>query len=88
MRIVALAVFLLPLSFSQLSAQSNFYEGKTINIVVGLPAGGAYDLYARMLATSMGKYIPGNPNIMVQIMPGASSMITATMYIPSASPTA
>ena len=49
----------------------------TIKIVVGLPAGDAYDLYARMLATYMGKYIPGNPNIMVQNMPGASSMITA-----------
>jgi tripartite-type tricarboxylate transporter receptor subunit TctC len=75
MRIVALAVFLLPLSFSQLSAQSIFYEGKTMKIVVGLPAGGAYDLCARMLATSMGKYILGNPNILVQNMPGASSRL-------------
>ncbi|MET0502733.1 MAG: tripartite tricarboxylate transporter substrate-binding protein, partial [Candidatus Binatia bacterium] len=57
--------------------QAPFDEGKTIRIVVGLPAGDAYDLYARMLAAHMGKYIPGNPNIIVQNMAGASSMITA-----------
>ncbi len=62
---------------SNLQAQSPFYEGKTIRIVVGLPAGDVYDLYARMLAEHMGKHIPGNPNIIVQNMAGASSMITA-----------
>ena len=77
MKIIALASFLSLAFLSQLPAQTHFYEGKTIKIVVGLPAGDAYDLYARMLATYMGKYIPGNPNIMVQNMPGASSMITA-----------
>ena len=65
------------IGFSQVHAQAPFYEGKTIRIVVGLPAGDAYDLYARMLAAHMGKYIPGNPNIIVQNMAGASSMITA-----------
>ena len=70
----ALIVFI---CLSNLHAQAPFYEGKTIRIVVGLPAGDAYDLYARMLAAHMGKYIPGNPNIIVQNMPGASSMITA-----------
>ena len=62
---------------SALQAQAPFYEGKTIRIVVGLPAGDVYDLYARMLAAHIGKYIPGNPNVIVQNMPGASSMITA-----------
>jgi tripartite-type tricarboxylate transporter receptor subunit TctC len=77
MKIIALLIFLSLASLSHLSAQTHFYEGKTIKIVVGLPAGDAYDLYVRMLAAYMGKYIPGNPNIMVQNMPGASSMITA-----------
>jgi tripartite-type tricarboxylate transporter receptor subunit TctC len=77
MKIIALAIFLSLAFLSQLSAQTHFYEGKTIRIVVGLPAGDAYDLYARMLANYMGKYIPGNPNFLVQNMPGASSMITA-----------
>jgi tripartite-type tricarboxylate transporter receptor subunit TctC len=73
--LIALWLFLVPLS--DLQAQAPFYEGKTIRIVVGLPAGDAYDLYARMLAAHMGKYIQGNPNIIVQNMAGASSMITA-----------
>jgi tripartite-type tricarboxylate transporter receptor subunit TctC len=77
MKILALGFSLVLLSFFNVHAQAPFYEGKTIRIVVGLPAGDAYDLYARMLAAHMGKYIPGHPNIIVQNMPGASSMITA-----------
>ena len=77
MKIPAIAFSLVFLCFSHVHAQALFYEGKTIRIVVGLPAGDAYDLYARMLAAHMGKYIPGNPNIIVQNMPGASTMITA-----------
>lgn len=77
MKILVLGCSFVFLCISNLHAQAPFYEGKTIRIVVGLPAGDAYDLYSRMLAAHMGKYIPGNPNIIVQNMPGASSMITA-----------
>ena len=77
MTTVAVAFSLIFLWFCHVHAQAPFYEGKTIRIVVGLPAGDAYDLYARILAAHMGKYIPGNPNIIVQNMPGASTMITA-----------
>ena len=77
MKILAIGFSLAFICLSNLHAQAPFYEGKTIRVVVGLPAGDAYDLYARMLAAHMGKYIPGNPNIIVQNMPGASSMITA-----------
>jgi len=55
----------------------DFYKGKTIRIVVGLPAGDLYDLWARLIAQHMGKHIPGNPNMIVQNMPGAASMIAA-----------
>ena len=58
-------------------AQTPFYQGKTITIVVGTKAGDAYDLYPRMLAEFMPKYIPGNPNIIIQNVPGAASMIAA-----------
>lgn len=71
---------------SQLHAQTSFFEGKTIRIIVGLPAGDAYDLYPRMLANYMGEYIPGNPTIMVQNMPGASSMIAANYVANVAKP--
>ena len=50
-----------------------FYRGKTINIVVGSAVGGGFDGYARMLGRHFGKYIPGNPTVVVQNMPGAGS---------------
>jgi tripartite-type tricarboxylate transporter receptor subunit TctC len=58
-------------------AQEPFYKGKTITILAGTGAGNVYDLYARLFARHMGKYIPGNPEIIVQNMPGAASMIAA-----------
>ncbi len=60
--------------------QTPFYKDKTIRIVVGFTSGGLYDQYARLLARHMGKYLPGNPNIIVQNMPGAGSL-TSTNYI-------
>ncbi len=84
--VIAIACLLLLLSADRVSAQANFFEGKTIRIIVGLPAGDAYDLYPRMLANYMGKYIPGNPAIMVQNMPGASSMIAANYVYNIAKP--
>src|SRR5882762_1090731 len=55
------------------SAQ-DFFRGKTLNIIVGNAAGGGYDIYARLLARHMGRYIPGEPNIVVRNMPGAGGM--------------
>lgn len=57
-----------------------FYKEKTIRIIVGFTSGGLYDQYARLLARHMGRYIPGNPNILVQNMPGAGSL-TSTNYV-------
>ena len=54
-----------------------FYQGKTIRIVVGFTPGGFYDRWARLLARYMPKYIPGNQEMIVQNMPGASSVIAA-----------
>src|SRR4026207_2494151 len=61
-------------------AQTPYYRGTTVTIIVGTGAGALYDLYARAIALYMGKYLPGNPNIIVQNMPGAGHMI-ATNYI-------
>jgi len=58
-------------------AQSNFYQGKTINLIVGSTTGGGYDLWARLLAQHLGKHIPGNPDVIVQNMPGAGSLVAA-----------
>ena len=54
-----------------------YYEGKVLTIIVGYPAGGGYDMIARVLAKHLPKYIPGRPAVIVQNMPGASSMIAA-----------
>ena len=56
---------------------TDFYKGRTVQIVVGFTAGGGYDLYARVLARHMGKHIPGNPAVVTQNMPGAGSLKAA-----------
>src|SRR4030095_11999677 len=58
-------------------AQTPFYQGKTITIIVGYQAGDGYDIWARLLVAHMGKHIPGNPAMIAQNMPGAGSMIAA-----------
>jgi len=82
-----LAVLLLCLTGAiPASAQTPFYQGKTITIVVGYLAGDGYDIWARLLAAHMGKHIPGNPNFVVQNMPGAGSMIAANHIFNVAKP--
>jgi tripartite-type tricarboxylate transporter receptor subunit TctC len=71
---------------SHIQAQAPFYEGKTVSIVVGTKAGDVYDLYARHFAHHMPKYIPGAPNIIVQNMPGAASLIAANYVYNVAKP--
>ncbi len=62
-------------------AQSEpYYKGKTIRFVVGSGAGAFYDLWGRLIARHWGKYIPGNPEVIVQNMTGAGSL-TATNYV-------
>ena len=59
------------LAASQAQAQTPYYQGKTITIVVGTKAGDAYDLYPRMLAEFMPKYIPGSPEHHYSERPGS-----------------
>ncbi|HKY08881.1 MAG TPA: tripartite tricarboxylate transporter substrate-binding protein [Candidatus Binatia bacterium] len=68
------------------SAQSKFYEGKTIRMIVGFTAGGGYDAYTRTIGRHLGKHIPGNPAILVENMPGAGSMISANYTFKAAKP--
>ena len=57
-----------------------FYKGKTIRLVVGSTTGNFYDSWARLVGRHWGKYLPGNPEVMVQNMPGAGS-VTAANYV-------
>jgi tripartite-type tricarboxylate transporter receptor subunit TctC len=67
-------------------AQTPYFQGKTITIVVGTLSGDLYDLYARNLALFMGRHIPGTPNIIVQNMPGAGHLIAANYIYTVAKP--
>ena len=56
---------------------ADFYKGKTIDLIIGLPAGGGYDDYGRLIARHIGDHIPGHPTIVPQNMPGAGGLKAA-----------
>ena len=74
-RLGLLAACMLVPSWQSLAA--SFYEGRTISIVVGVPAGGGYDTYARFLARHLGKHVAGGPRVIVENRPGAASAISS-----------
>lgn len=84
LRIIFISLVLLFASVPSYGA--SFYQGKTITIVVGYKPGGGYDRYARLIAKHLPKYIPGNPGVIVQNMPGASSVIAANHLFSIAKP--
>jgi tripartite-type tricarboxylate transporter receptor subunit TctC len=80
MQRIALWLLGLAMFSTSAAAQTPYYSGKTIRIVVGYPAGSVHDLWARLIAPQLTKNIPGSPDTIVQNMPGAGSM-TATNFI-------
>jgi len=77
-----------PLAVAPSIAQDDaakFYRGKTVQAVVGYGPGSTFELYLRMLTRHIGRHIPGNPNIVVQHMPGAGSL-KATNYLAAIAP--
>lgn len=84
-RVLFLALALIG-SMSELHAQAPFYQGKTVTFLVGSSAGTAYDIYARLLAAHIGKYLPGNPTVIVQNMPAAGGLVTANYVYGVAKP--
>src|SRR5687767_1223578 len=66
-----LSIVLFGLSREASAQAEPFYKGKTIRIIIGSTPGGFYDRWARLLARFMVKYIPGQPEIIAQSMPGA-----------------
>jgi tripartite-type tricarboxylate transporter receptor subunit TctC len=67
-------------------AQAPFYQGKTIRVIVGTPPGNLYDLWARLTVAHMGKHIPGNPEFIVQNMPGAGHVVAVNHLFSVAKP--
>jgi tripartite-type tricarboxylate transporter receptor subunit TctC len=78
---IALAAVAIELTPEINAQEQPFYQGKTIKIVVGFTSGGFYDRWSRLLARYVPKYIAGNPEMIVQNMPGAGGLIAANhMY--------
>lgn len=67
-------------------AQADFYKGKTIKIIVGTTPGALYDQWSRVIASHIGRHIPGNPETLVQNMPGAGHQIAANHLYKVAKP--
>ncbi len=72
--LIALALIL---GLSHAAAQEPYYKGKVVKMVLGHSPGGGYDAYTRLIGRHLGKYLPGNPSVTVENMPGAGSMISA-----------
>lgn len=87
MRIVMLLTAMLAacVAIPQQAAAEDFYAGKTLTILVGFSAGGGFDINARTLARYIGHHIPGTPNVVVDNMPGASS-VTSILYLDNKAP--
>ena len=59
---------------------ADFYRGKLLRIFVGYGPGAGYDVYARLLGRHIARYLPGQPTVVIQNMPGAASL-TMTNYM-------
>jgi tripartite-type tricarboxylate transporter receptor subunit TctC len=67
------------------AAAEDFYQGKTINFVIGYPVGGGYDTYSRLIAAHLGDHLAGHPSVIPLNMPGAVT-IRATNYLYNEAP--
>jgi tripartite-type tricarboxylate transporter receptor subunit TctC len=83
---VGMGTFIVLLTIpSTATPAADAYAGKTIELLVGAPPGGGYDIYARTVSRHLGNHIPGTPTIVVKNMPGAGSA-KAAQYIATIAP--
>lgn len=83
--LVAIAALLFIVGAIQASTHE-FFQGKTVRIIVAFSPGGGFDTYARTIARHMGKHILGNPTFIVDNMPGAGGVIAANHVYKVAKP--
>ena len=78
----AVGLTLITSAIAPAHAQSveQFYKGRTVNLIIGFDVGGSLDVYARLAARHLGRFIPGRPTIVPQNMPGGSGL-TAANYL-------
>ncbi|MEA3182084.1 MAG: hypothetical protein QOI59_5607 [Gammaproteobacteria bacterium] len=68
---------LFPATLANAQPAADFYRGKTLRMLVGYGPGGGYDIYGRLVAEFLPRFLPGNPTIVTQNMPGAGSFVAA-----------
>ena len=78
--LASLAVLLGSVITAAAQSPADFYKSKGLKIVLGHPPGGSYDLYARLAAEFLPRYLPGNPNIIVEHRPGGGGVVAATWF--------
>lgn len=61
-------------------AVEQFYKSTHVTIMLGVPPGGSYDLYARLAANHLKKHIPGNPNVIVEHRPGGGGIRAVAFF--------
>jgi hypothetical protein len=68
-------------SVSAAQCKNVSFEGKSITMIIGSSAGGGTDATGRLIATYLGKYLPGSPRIVVQNMPGANGIVSVNYIV-------
>jgi tripartite-type tricarboxylate transporter receptor subunit TctC len=79
------AILLAGAGSASADAVSDFYKGKTTSMVVSAGAGAGYDALGRLVARHMPRFMPGNPTMIVQNMPGAAGL-TAANWLANVAP--
>ena len=74
---VAALLLALPASIARADEVAQFYQGKTVSIIVSVEVGGLYSTFATILARHLGGHMPGRPTVIVQHMPGAGGSLKA-----------
>lgn len=83
--VLTLALLMALSSGASVQAQTDFYRGKTLRIVVGSDAGGGFSVYSLLLSAHLGKHIPGNPTVTIEHRPGSGG-VNAIDYLANAAP--
>src|SRR5215204_3719131 len=80
-----LGIFLIGMGASDALA-ANYYEGKTLTVIVGYAPGGGVDTTARAVTRHLGRFIPGNPAVTVQNMEGAAGIVSLNHLVRRVAP--
>jgi hypothetical protein len=81
---LCVAAIVLALAVARATAQTPFYQGKQLKVLVGFTPGGGTDLYGRVMADGLARNLEGKPSVLVQNMPGAGSVVASNYYVQKA----